>query len=289
MAQQATTTDPAEAIAAAIGRLGQATPAEIATNAGVAYSTTTRKLRDLAAAGRTEKLTTEDNRTLWRLAVPAEPGAEGADTSDADPSDAELVPAVPDQPDTDDVAGDNLGADGVGGAAEAGAGGQLPETGTDDEPTADATTATLAPAGAEPAESAGPNDAVEAVATGEVNVSNPASGSDEDGGDEASTAPTDPAAGQIGDQRAESSRPTRTRRAGGSLRGAILDILEAHPGQQYKIGEVCKLIDAANAGTDAAKASPGAVANWMYKLVAARLVNQTVDKPATFQLAATGD
>ena len=57
MAQHGTTSsDPAEAILAAIGRLGQATPRDIAAEAGVAYSTTTRNLRELAAAGRAQKL-----------------------------------------------------------------------------------------------------------------------------------------------------------------------------------------------------------------------------------------
>src|SRR4051812_14865015 len=105
MAQHGTTpTDPAEAILAAIGRLGQATPRDLAVEAGVAYSTTTRKLRELAAAGRADKLTDDDGRTLWRLPQ-SDTGIVTLDPPDNAPSDtdsgldadADLVPpALPD-------------------------------------------------------------------------------------------------------------------------------------------------------------------------------------------------
>ncbi|MBM0258114.1 MarR family winged helix-turn-helix transcriptional regulator [Micromonospora sp. 4G55] len=88
-------------------------------------------------------------------------------------------------------------------------------------------------------------------------------------------------------QRSQSSGGSR--RIGGSLRGAILDILEAHPDRAYKTGELCRLIDAANVGTGAAKASAGAVANAATKLVADGQAVQIVERPATYQLApATG-
>ncbi|WP_428962984.1 single stranded DNA-binding domain-containing protein [Micromonospora fluostatini] len=85
----------------------------------------------------------------------------------------------------------------------------------------------------------------------------------------------------------DGDRPVPARRSGGSLRAAVLDILEAHPDRQYRTGELCKLIDAANEGTGAAKASAGAVANAATKLVAAGHAVQTVDRPATYQLAPT--
>ncbi|MGN9807127.1 MarR family transcriptional regulator [Micromonospora sp. L32] len=96
-----------------------------------------------------------------------------------------------------------------------------------------------------------------------------------------STPPDDPDAARP--PRNESSGGSR--RIGGSLRGAILDILEAHPGRAYKTGELCRLIDAANVGTGAAKASAGAVANAATKLVADGQAVQTVERPATYQLA----
>ncbi|MFD0783690.1 MarR family transcriptional regulator, partial [Micromonospora azadirachtae] len=75
------------------------------------------------------------------------------------------------------------------------------------------------------------------------------------------------------------------RRTKGSLRGAVLDILEAHPERAYKTSELCRLIDAANAGADARKASAGAVVNAADKLVGDGKAVRTVEKPATFQLA----
>src|SRR6266480_4088204 len=126
MAQNGTTatTDPVEAIAAALGRRGQATPAEIAADAGVAYSTTNKKLRDLAAAGRAEKFTTEDNRTLWRLTGPDTADATAADQPDSDRPDTEIIDAGTDQP---------------------GDGGQPPVAVSPDEPDPDPATATAAP------------------------------------------------------------------------------------------------------------------------------------------------
>ncbi|MGQ5265229.1 hypothetical protein ACTWLT_31200 [Micromonospora sp. ZYX-F-536] len=105
--------------------------------------------------------------------------------------------------------------------------------------------------------------------------------------DPVSEAPQD--GSEVGEAPGGEGRPGTARRTGGSLRGAVLDILEAHPERQYKTSELCKLVDAANAGTGAAKASAGAVANAVTKLVAAGTAVQTVERPATYQLApATG-
>ena len=71
----------------------------------------------------------------------------------------------------------------------------------------------------------------------------------------------DAAGASTGGADAQPAAGAASRRTAGSLRGAILDILQDHPGQQYKISELCKLIDAANDGTDAKKASAGAVHN----------------------------
>jgi hypothetical protein len=79
--------------------------------------------------------------------------------------------------------------------------------------------------------------------------------------------------------------PVNNRRAGGTLRAAILAILAAHPGRQFKVAELCKAIDAANTGSAAAKASQGAVHNAVVKLVADGAAVQTVERPATFTLA----
>jgi hypothetical protein len=52
-----------------------------------------------------------------------------------------------------------------------------------------------------------------------------------------------------------------------------------------QVSELCKLIDAANDGTAAAKASAGAVANALDTLARHGRITRTVDRPATFQLA----
>jgi len=84
-------------------------------------------------------------------------------------------------------------------------------------------------------------------------------------------------------QPAASAKP---RRASGTLDGAVLDILEAHPEQTFKVSQLCKLIDAANEGSDTAKASAGAVVLACQRLVGKGKAVLAVEKPATFQLVA---
>ena len=54
-------------VLAALHRLGEATAAGTATEAGLGYSTTTPKLRALEDHGLAEPIRAEDGRTLWRL------------------------------------------------------------------------------------------------------------------------------------------------------------------------------------------------------------------------------
>ena len=77
------------------------------------------------------------------------------------------------------------------------------------------------------------------------------------------------------------------RRAKGSFQTAVLDLCRQQPQRQFKVGELCHLIDTANTGTAAKKASPGAVYNACTKLSGRGQLIQTVDKPATFQLTPT--
>ena len=95
MAQHGTTatTDPVEALVAAIGRLGQATPAEIAADAGVAYSTTNKKLRILKETGRAETFDGPDNHTLWRLTNAV--GAADTRTGQPDPDGSQATATAP--------------------------------------------------------------------------------------------------------------------------------------------------------------------------------------------------
>ena len=87
------------------------------------------------------------------------------------------------------------------------------------------------------------------------------------------------------DRVTDSAAEAGDRRQSGTLRGAVLDILEANPGQRYKVSELCRRVDKANEGTGARKASAGAVHNAATKLVETGRAVLAVDKPATFALA----
>ncbi len=309
-----TTDSAAEAIAAAIGHLGRvgagATAAAISAEAGVAYSTTNKKLRILREAGRAQSFDGADNRTLWQLTNAADSAATPSEQPDTDTSRTDedgpsaatcgdedtnatgaatiadvgdhllaaldgpagqpvVVPAVPVHAETDDAAavaldGGQAGPpDGTVGADE-----------TDDAETDDQE------AGAQDADHV---DEVDEHETSEFGgAAKPARRAAKR--TRASAAP--PAAGDSAGGGAEGGGGAPVRRAGGTLRGAILDILEAHPDRQYKVSELCKLIDADNAGAGAgvAKASQGAVANALDTLSRKGTVTRTVDRPATFQL-----
>ncbi len=311
MAQHGTTpTDPAEAILAAIGRLGQATPRDIAAEAGVAYSTTTRNLRELAAAGRADKLTDDGGRTLWRLPQ-SDTGTVTLDPPDNAPSDtdsrlhadADLVPpAVPDHEpgeDPNEDPGEQPGED-------SGEDRDVETTAPDpDAESSDmAHPAPPVPAAepiigvddvekADPADQADradrtdrtdPVDDVDRMASSAAGDPERASGP----GQPVEQAPSHPAqdadaaAPEPPQQPAGSGKP---RRASGTLDGAVLDILEAHPEQTFKVSQLCKLIDAANEGSDTAKASAGAVVLACQRLVGKGRAVLAVEKPATFQLA----
>ncbi|MEU5529381.1 MarR family winged helix-turn-helix transcriptional regulator [Micromonospora chersina] len=246
-------------VLAALAELGQATATEVAEHAGLGYSTTTPKLRAWEGSGQAERLRTGDGRTLWRLTDAGR--AATATTATPQPAAAD-APAPATEPDVAKL---------------------------------DAAEARLQPGDAGPsaaADTTGPPDSSpafqqepepEAPDAGECTAGNVAD------------KPTDPAcrtpaaSHDSGDGPRGEDSSAAGRRRGGSLRGAVLDILEAHPDRAYRTGELCKLIDAANAGTGAAKASAGAVANAAIKLVASGTAVQTVERPATFQLApATG-
>jgi hypothetical protein len=288
-ARTTASSDPtAEAVAAAIGQLthdgGGVTPADVAAAAGLAYSTTTKKLRALRDAGRAEPFDSENNRTLWRLptasratavsaskaaAVEPEPAIEPTgDTAQAFGGDsaATAPPAAVEQPAADTIAAVNPAA----------ASTPADVTGPDDvEPDGQ-------PGDAEPDDvRADPSAAVDADTTNAARV---------DDADQAAQPAARPATRprRATPAPADGDRdvPAATlRRPACSLRGAILDILEADPAGQYKVGQLCKLIDKASEGTGYAKASQGAVYNEAIKLVGAHRAVQTVDKPATFQLA----
>lgn len=304
-------------VLAALHRLGEAPAAAIATEAGLGYSTTTPKLRTLQTAGLAEATRSDTGGSLWRLTdtgrANAEQGGHGQPASEPATRDTHTAGAAaehgPRGDDTQD-SGEAAGWDhDQRPPAEAFAHGQ---------PDAAQESASPAPGDAD----AAPDEAVEAGntetehgddshrSTAEPEVpaatddTDPAPGTtpaaneadaepaasdrcpagtatDSITGEPAAEAPAAPPATEAAGEAARAP----ARRASGSLRGAILDILEANPGQQYKVSELCKLVDRANEGTGAKKASAGAVHNAAVKLVGTGRVVLAAEKPATFALA----
>ncbi|MEU8332170.1 MarR family transcriptional regulator [Micromonospora arborensis] len=252
-------------VLAALADLGDATAAAVAEHADLGYSTATAKLRVWEGTGQTERVQGEDKRAVWRLTDSGHATVGAGRT--ASPTVTSAGPESPpvDSPSIGDAVDDDPGAT----SDNAQSGEQPttpPDSAADGEPPTSAATETHAHAD-EP--TVGVDDSAPTV-----DDDPPQAGTLDDGEAEAVATP---------DAATTAAGPGR--RAKGSLRAAVLDILEAHPDRAYKTGELCKLIDAAEAGTGVLKARPGAVVNAAVKLVAAGKVVQTVDKPATFQLA----
>ncbi|MGQ5261049.1 MarR family transcriptional regulator [Micromonospora sp. ZYX-F-536] len=249
-------------VLAALAELGEATATAVAEHAGLGYSTTTPKLRAWEGSGQVERLRTDDGRALWRLtaagrAATATTGESGGQRP-ADPG--EPHPSV--ELETLDERSGN--------------GDCPPAAAPDDQQAGDG-------------DHNEPAVEVEPVASPTDDAATPTSADIDSAGKPSAdlTRDLEPNGGEIVETPQAEARPANARRVGGSLRGAVLDVLEAHPDRQYKVGELCRLVDAANAGTGAAKASAGAAANALAKLVIAGKVIQTVERPATFQLAPT--
>jgi hypothetical protein len=295
-------------VLAALAELGEATAAAVAEHAGLGYSTTTPKLRAWEASGQAERVRTDDGRTLWRLTA----AGRAATATPTGPTGDQHPAGNDPQPTSDGPQGTTRVSDPVEHVAA--------DDPSDDQPSAPAETAPVLPAelpNLPPTAAADPippatvdnttadDDTIVSVdptataPTGEgQDVAGPAVATPPGRGGPVSPAASGSATGhepepaQSGDAprapaggaEAPPASTAASRRTGGSLRGAILDILQAHPDQQYKISELCKLIDAANTGADAKKASAGAVHNAAMKLVQTGAATLDVEKPATFAL-----
>ncbi|SCL17779.1 hypothetical protein [Micromonospora inyonensis] len=294
--EQTTAPTALDKVAAALAELGQGTAAAIAARAGVGYSTATKRLRLLEEARQAETFRADDGRTLWRQAAKA--GTSDHDdapatttNADGDGGDDGELPSRPartedgaDEPEQPDEPPAPPQKTGAAGAAE-----------PDDEPTsvqpasADPPRPGGSPSGPTASEAEGESEAVLATADAEdPAVAEAADASEDPPSPEPAT--TDASTATTG--QAEAANPStggRSRRSKGTLRGAILDVFEAHPDQQFKTSQLCKAIDKANEGSGSAKASAGAVVNAVHKLVADSHVVQVVEKPATFQLAPKSD
>ncbi len=243
-------------VLAALGALGEATAGEVAEHAGLGYSTTTAKLRAWEQTGQAERFRTDDGRAVWRLTDTGRTATAAARTD----------------------GGLHLSAAREG-AAKAG-----DRDVTDERPRNAGTPATPTELPIMSAtDQAADQPAVDTASSTARAAAPPTLGDPQE--TSAELTPNQ----QPGTQKEDGThedRQDRARRGKGSLRGAILDILEANPDRAYKTGELCKLIDA-NRGAGVAKASAGAVANAATKLVADGLALQTVERPATFQLSPT--
>ncbi|MGC4815095.1 MarR family transcriptional regulator [Micromonospora sp. DT228] len=283
-------------VAAALAALGQDTAAAIAQRAGVGYSTATKRLRTLAEAGQSEPLRADDGRTLWRHV------ANAANSTDSGDPQATTTDARSDPPPalTDDNGDEAHGPDEAPGPAEAANAASVARP--DDESTSlqpddERRPASDSDAGRPVLQDplAKPDHVPEAPTTTEASEASPADAENPPAADASGQVELGPSLDPAGSdepiapsspsEAASASGGGKPRRSKGSLRGAILDVLEAHPGQPFKTSELCKAIDQANEGTDSAKASAGAVVNAVHKLVTDGVAVQVAERPATFQLA----
>jgi hypothetical protein len=293
-----TTTEPSlntlEKVLTALAALGQATAAKVGESVGIAYSTTTPRLRELESAGQAEKIRTNSGTTLWQLtaagtaAVAAisdrpnesagEPTPAPTDAGPDDPDEAagDSPPASAEQPDSDDPTDgpasntdepdqvepdtpigkiDGKGKDPAGaGAGTVAAGEDDAGTGAETNDHGDAQSATPEPPAPE--------------ATEADTAADPADASD-------------PSVNEA--QTSKRRKPGRPRRGKGELRNEVLTLLQKNPDTSYKVAEICKLLDKANEDADVNKASAGAVSNDLDKLVGEGSVQRLDGKVATYQ------
>jgi hypothetical protein len=280
---------PITAILAAMTRLGEADARKIAVEASVAYSTTVKKLRGLAADGRAIRRDNGNGPVLWRAAhtdtTPTAPEPDRVDAErttfpDTAPNPAPTVPnpdiepapeSAPTRPNHDtstypapaSTTDETHAPPAVDEQADPGGGGPA-RTDQPDDAAVDAATpesgtepAALEPL-APPADEAAVTDSATGSATGIV-VAETGSGE----ADAASTA-----------ESAVADAPAAARRGKGKLRDEVLAVLQDHPDTAYKISQLSKLLGGA---------SQGAITNALHKLVTDGTVTQTVERPATYQ------
>ncbi|MFI7081838.1 MarR family transcriptional regulator [Micromonospora sp. NPDC049903] len=250
-------------VLAALADLGEATAAAVADTACLGYSTATAKLRAWESTGKAERVHTDSKVAVWRLT------ADGVATVGAHQNPPpQPAPSAPtsEQP-TNPPQEEN--ADG-------------PPTVASQTPTAGGAADASITSAAEEDSSDTADVHGHAMAAADDQTDPPSA--DQPARDE----PTADEPERDAPAADEPVTDAKSRRSKGSLAGAVLDVLEAHPDRAYKVSELCKLIDAANAGTDAKKASAGAVVNAADKLVNQGKAVRTVERPATFQLAPAG-
>ncbi|GAB3147183.1 hypothetical protein GCM10027290_30060 [Micromonospora sonneratiae] len=301
-----------ERVLTALAEIGPATAAHIGQSIGIAYPTTTPKLRELESTGHAERIRTEQRTTLWQLTETGKAAAasvaagsasmqasSAASANDDDRTEGESQqpanrrPEAKPEPDT-----------------EAPAEGQPPT----DQQTGDSTAET-GQASPTPAEAAGPVWTAEHAPQAEFDpkptpelapishpkASNSGTTQDQPSGDPRaddrvgeletdSTAvaehQTPPLAEEPGTSTQEGDgrrKPAQPRRRKGELRDEVLALLRRNPGTAYKVAEICKLLNQTHDGAHVNKASAGAVTNALFKLAIAGTVKQIDTKVATYQ------
>jgi hypothetical protein len=281
------------AVLAAIADLGdRATPAAIAQQVGIAYSTVNPKLRAWEAAGLAERFRPESGQTLWRLTdagrastatppqfaatvTPAESTVtepvveQTANTASTPPGVAQPSAKTATEALHDDsqepviavppvAAGDDASA-----PAPTTVGGHLGSDITRDEEFADTALrgASEPIAGSEPATSADDEAA-------------------EPGDDHKTGTGATP----------DAAAPAKRDRPRGAIPKSVLAILQADPDREFKVDEMRKLIDQADEGKGFKRASHGAVANAFTNLAKQGLAESVEERDhATYRLAPAAD
>jgi len=292
----------AQRIVATMWTLDQpATAKQIATAAGVGYSTVSPVLRRLLADSKAVK-SEGDGGTLWRLVtdiLPTTVAAGNGDTTSTAPEPQD--PASPEDPEGEGAAAGTSGPDDVDRAQVAGdhaesdtdltgvhpaLGDQRPEVLPTHEGTQPSDGASHAdnhpePASAEPAiaeseSESEPETESEPQPTAEPELAGSGSGTPDVSGPEGSATRTARAY----------RKPVKPRRPKGALRAAILAALAAEPDRAFRVGEMCKIIDGADPDGMFNKAGPGAVVNALDKLANDGHATRVSEAPASYRFQA---
>jgi hypothetical protein len=81
----------------------------------------------------------------------------------------------------------------------------------------------------------------------------------------------------------------KRKRPAGALEASVLDILRNRPDDTFKVNDLRKLVDKADAGTGYPAASAGAISNALTKLTGNGQVDTVEAKHATYRAAPAGD
>lgn len=259
-------------ILAALAVLHTATAKDIATHAGLGYSTVTPKLRELDGQKLAERDGTRDGQALWRP-TPAGILAAAVAAGQTAPADQPVDTPGGDAPVPDLQAPD---VDTPGGQSTPDP--ASPHTEHPDDKGAEGVPVNEEPAAPEPAH-------VDEVPADQP-AAEPATAPDTDSGDAATT----PAAGDTDPDTTDTAEavlePTPQRRPAGSLGKSAVQFLRDHPGETFTAGQVAKAINLADADKGYAKASPGAVTNALTTAAGDGQIRHHIDgKRSTYEAA----